>query len=424
MTNDKSYFVGRLDNRKVVVSKSKIVINDGIEADRIFLDPAEEAEKIRQKLKKFKVLSEFYENGSIDTRGGPGDQTEISSQVENEKKRDSIPFHKGENVQRYAFAEEKYLPNSSSYAQNNQREISIYQEEHIEHQRQFSQNGNNAIFKAMIGKNDIPINTVTCIFVRKGFDLKYLLGLLNSRIVSFYLWKFIYCDAIRGMDIYRSYIGKLPIPNANESQQKEVALNVEKIIKHIKTIEDKPKIKNYLIEPIVRQRKFKEILHQRYAGRTTIGDQNIQGVIQKINTKKDGNEIIFEVEFRRKNSSKIEKEEILRIEETEESISEFITRVFEKIKNDDDIKKLYQKITDTKLPFYGRNYDEHWENVSKMYGKFFEDDKKYKRWLDGFMELDITIDKQICELYGLDDDDFKFIMENSRPAEHTAQKNN
>ena len=40
------------------------------------------------------------------------------------------------------------------------------------------------------------------------------------------------------------------------------------------------------------------------------------------------------------------------------------------------------------------------------------------------MELDITIDKQICELYGLDDDDFKFIMENSRPAEHTAQKNN
>lgn len=55
-----------------------------------------------------------------------------------------------------------------------------------------------------------------------GFDARFVLGLLNSTLLSWYAYRFIYCAAIRTMHFDEYYVGKLPIPRADKAQQQKL----------------------------------------------------------------------------------------------------------------------------------------------------------------------------------------------------------
>lgn len=78
------------------------------------------------------------------------------------------------------------------------------------------------------------------------FDLRFILGLLNSKLFSFYAYKFIYNNAIRSMDLYEDYVGRLPI---KESDQKEIICIVDSMLNHYKKAERiGPVYKRYMTE--------------------------------------------------------------------------------------------------------------------------------------------------------------------------------
>ncbi|MDY6915452.1 MAG: TaqI-like C-terminal specificity domain-containing protein [Candidatus Cloacimonadota bacterium] len=48
------------------------------------------------------------------------------------------------------------------------------------------------------------------------FPLQYILSILNSKLISLYAYKFIYCSAIRTMHFDKYYLGKIPIKQTNK----------------------------------------------------------------------------------------------------------------------------------------------------------------------------------------------------------------
>jgi len=63
-----------------------------------------------------------------------------------------------------------------------------------------------------------------------SYDYRYILGLLNSKLISWYAYKFIFCSAIRTMDFDDYYVGKIPIPKLNRDQQQAIISVIEKIL--------------------------------------------------------------------------------------------------------------------------------------------------------------------------------------------------
>jgi len=95
------------------------------------------------------------------------------------------------------------------------------------------------IMASLDEKGDIlSVDTVeNTILTSNKFDYKYILALLNSKLISWYAYKFIYCSAIRTMDLDNYYIGKIPIIKAKPEQQQEIIRLTDKIIELTKAID-------------------------------------------------------------------------------------------------------------------------------------------------------------------------------------------
>ncbi|MBU4479349.1 MAG: hypothetical protein KKH34_09750, partial [Candidatus Omnitrophica bacterium] len=63
-----------------------------------------------------------------------------------------------------------------------------------------------------------------------NYDIRYILGLLNCKFISWYTYKFIYCCAIRTMHFDNYYIGKILIPDISIENQKPFIEIVDKIL--------------------------------------------------------------------------------------------------------------------------------------------------------------------------------------------------
>ena len=67
---------------------------------------------------------------------------------------------------------------------------------------------------------NIGVNTVNCLYLEDtNYDLKSILIILNSELISWFAYHFIYNDAIRSMDFYDFFISKIPIPNLLSNYQ-------------------------------------------------------------------------------------------------------------------------------------------------------------------------------------------------------------
>ena len=61
------------------------------------------------------------------------------------------------------------------------------------------------------------------------YSLELLCGLLNSSFINWYVYKFIYCSAIRTMHLDNYYIGKIPLPEYNA----DINIKIEELVKEL-----------------------------------------------------------------------------------------------------------------------------------------------------------------------------------------------
>ncbi|WP_373599822.1 Eco57I restriction-modification methylase domain-containing protein [Paraclostridium bifermentans] len=82
------------------------------------------------------------------------------------------------------------------------------------------------------------------ILTHTEFDYRYVMGILNSKFVSWYTYKFIYCSAIRTMHFDKYYVGKIRIPAVPREEQSRV-VEIVKAIESYTAIMSNKKDKTY-----------------------------------------------------------------------------------------------------------------------------------------------------------------------------------
>ena len=94
---------------------------------------------------------------------------------------------------------------------------------------------------SMIDRNGVLIGMDTVqntVINNKNYSEEFILSLLNSKLINWYTYRFIYCSAIRTMHFDNYYIGKIPIKRIQKSQQKPFENLVNKIISKKEAGED------------------------------------------------------------------------------------------------------------------------------------------------------------------------------------------
>lgn len=142
------------------------------------------------------------------------------------KTKTKYKMFRGANISRY------YLTDSTDYLENidlNNTKIKYLMQPKIISQRivaHVTKPKDHIIIMSTIDNEGDILNLDTIentIITNKDYKLKVILALLNSRLISWYAYRYIFAKAIRTMDFDDYYIGKIPLPN---KIQKEFESNV------------------------------------------------------------------------------------------------------------------------------------------------------------------------------------------------------
>jgi len=80
-------------------------------------------------------------------------------------------------------------------------------------------------------ENKIVFETISCTFVKNDLlSIKFLLAINNSKLFAWLLYKFIYSNAIRSTRYDEQYVGKVPCPHFNKTNQKLFIQIVDRIL--------------------------------------------------------------------------------------------------------------------------------------------------------------------------------------------------
>ncbi|MCL6523941.1 MAG: Eco57I restriction-modification methylase domain-containing protein [Thermoflavifilum sp.] len=78
---------------------------------------------------------------------------------------------------------------------------------------------------------NLVYETISCTFVTdQRVDIRFLLGINNSKLFAWLLYKFIYSNAIRSTRYDAQYVGRIPTPNFENIDQKPLIDLVDKIL--------------------------------------------------------------------------------------------------------------------------------------------------------------------------------------------------
>ena len=144
----------------------------------------------------------------------------------------------GDEVQRYFLRNLYYFNPEEEKLKKYVKRISVPAKRKIVIQRIIAYSGTHIKLTASGDDlSSLSFNTVLEVYPKVQGDHYYLLGLLNSRLISFYAHKFIYINAVRSMDLTPIYAQQIPILRARTEDKEEISSIV-------KDIEDSYKEKN------------------------------------------------------------------------------------------------------------------------------------------------------------------------------------
>lgn len=118
-------------------------------------------------------------------------------------------------------------------------------------------------------KGAITVDTVeNTIITDKNYSLESLLCLLNSKLISWYAYRYIYSKAIRGMDLDNYYLEKIPLPLTKINNERFISLTNKmlELNKKLNEIRDKQTSERAKIEEDIKKtdKEIDELVYELY----------------------------------------------------------------------------------------------------------------------------------------------------------------
>ncbi len=149
--------------------------------------------------------------------------------ISKSKSKNNLPIIKGNNISKFAYSN-SFFVDVNKFGSNLSK-IEEFKKEKIILQNIFSSEA--GIISCIDEKGNLNFDTVTNIVLKDAsLDLRYIFGLLNSKLINFYLLYTIYNKSKLTMHTDRAYLGKIPIKKVDKKTQKEIINTITKINKN------------------------------------------------------------------------------------------------------------------------------------------------------------------------------------------------
>jgi len=411
---DSEYSIGDLRDQTITLT-AKASQRMSQDSDLIFLEPNPLAYSIRNKM-----MSHHLTLGEVtDIRLGAGIQ---SFKCFREAPREGdLKILRGNDVQRYFIRGNLYFSREAPEMKLYQNEIEKFMEPHIVSQRIVAHVMNPKphiiLMSAYDAEGAFAFNTVTNIFVAdSNYDYRYILALLNSRLFSYYAYKFLYCNAIRSMDFYEGYAKRLPIYPASKEKQKVFIEFVDRLIElKCKSVNLVTDFERYW-EPVIGQITLRSFYDALRVDKKEILHRMVKGLINNVRVEESADWLVFIADYsiiedgEKKEFSNVP---ILKCRIEDETLRKFILHVTLNHKGRPATGNISSKILSTPLPRFDKDETTNMEAIRKVMRDYLKaiDDKG--RFEEEIKEIDAKIDDAIFKLYDLTKEEINFIKAES-----------
>lgn len=217
ITKDNLVKIGSI-NKGSIVEKTLIKQELCFKDNKIYLEPEKIAYFIKEKMEKSNInlgdISEIFLGLGIQG---------MDNFVDSPKK-DYKKALGGNDIQRWRIRGYWYYNSDDKEFKKYKNQMEKFYRPKIVAQRIVAHIKDHIKITAAFDKEGLfTFNTVTNFIINdERYGSEFILMLLNSKIIQYYAYKFIYQNAIRSMDFYEVYAKQIPIPEITKSQEQKI----------------------------------------------------------------------------------------------------------------------------------------------------------------------------------------------------------
>jgi type I restriction-modification system DNA methylase subunit len=414
---DSQYYVGEIVDKTIdetATVKQSLAKSEQL----IFVEPNPLSYRIREKVSSSEAR--FGDVADIFMGALSRHAADIKC-LHNDYRKGDIKILRGDDIQRYQIRSALFFdPNAEEMAPYG-KDVKKLLVPHIVAQRIVAHVMNpkpHIILMAAYEDGDaFSFITVTNFIVRdQSCDHRYLLALFNSKLYSYYVYKFIYNNAIRSMDLTKAYAERIPLPRISLEEQRPFIELVDRMLelkrKQLALIVD---FKRYW-EPIVAQVKLRFFYDPLTVDKKEILNRMAKGLIKNVNVEETDAWLTFVADYsiiedgEKKEFTKVP---ILRCKIEDEALRKFILHTMLDHKGWPATGNLSSKILSTPIPRFDKDEAKNMEAIRKVVRTYIKAIDEKEKLEAETKEIDAKIDDAVFKLYGLTNEEVNFVKAES-----------
>lgn len=369
--------------------------------------------RIRPKSRLFGEISHTF-------RGLP-----IQSKVMNHRTPESEPLLRGDDIKPYHHGSPQSFVGKNVLKEESQKIAEIRKPKIISQRivaHVLRPTDHIIIMSTLDQEGLLNVDTVENTIVRDlNYDLKYVLAFLNSKLISWYAYTFIFNKAVRTMDLDDYYVAKLPIYPAKPEEQKPLISLVDKLLGSTRVlIETHADFKDY----INKYPRLEDVKLETYYTKIPAKDRqvkissNLKGIIKHVHIKQENESLVFSIDGTIESGSDEEETqglEVLQLRIQDEDLRHFIIQCIQSISISPAKGNILKKLLQLRLPHFSRDDKKDLETMREIMRAFTPLIQLRSKTQNEISKLEEEINKTIYQLYGLSKHEIEF-MESTLPS--------
>lgn len=260
-------------------------------------------------------------------------------------------------------------------------------------------------------------DTVTRIVPGKRIDAHALVAILNSRAVSWYAHRFVFCNAVRGMDLRPWYAGRIVVPRPDAEAERALArLGREMAALAASGDAGRPRLRDYLAGRAQGALRLRDYVGGAAACDRRMHDRTTVGTASRLEAVDEGGGWLgFFADYFPPRTRILRRSRIASLRVRDRGIRDYIRIEAGGALRPARGATLYEQAADARIGSYGKSAAESAKVLGSMLRPYARDAARHDAWRARFAAADAEIDGIVCRAFGLSGAEARRIDESSRP---------
>lgn len=341
----------------------------------------------------------------------------IQSKTDEKRDKNKVPLLRGDDIKPYYQAEPKTFVDTSEIELESEKIQEIAKPKIVSQRivaHILNPKDHIIIMSTLDEEGLLNVDTVeNTIMTDKKFNLRYVLGWMNSKLVSWYAYNFIFNKAVRTMDFDDYYVAKVPILQADEATQDKIAKLVDKLLALTKSyFSRRPSFESYLNElPRTFSKSFSQIYHETPLSMKQTSIPSItKGSLRKVKAETSDKELVVNVRYVDEDGEDSENE-ILRMVVNDCLYRQFLAESINVASFSKSKGNLLEKVLDITIPTFETNATDNLEVTRRFMKEYMKDVASLRKVTEDIQDTMSEIDQTIYNLIGLSDAEASIVEE-------------